>query len=184
MGLVSLAAGAAMAEAASEASGLDVRCKWPNDLLVGADKVGGILGEAAARSGGIDHVVVGFGVNLEVPDDVPGAGAIGVVDAEMLLGASLRAVPSVDGGRSRRDRPSDGARSRPRWAGESRPPRSPAASLAAPPSTSMRPVPCSSRRRAGMLPSASHSVRSSTSRHLTRELREGGFGLRGRGPSR
>jgi BirA family transcriptional regulator, biotin operon repressor / biotin---[acetyl-CoA-carboxylase] ligase len=95
VGLVSLAAGAAIAEATSEASGLDVRCKWPNDLLVGADKVGGILGEAAASAGGIDHVVVGFGVNLEVPDDVPGAGAIGLVDAELLLGGSLRRLRAL-----------------------------------------------------------------------------------------
>jgi BirA family biotin operon repressor/biotin-[acetyl-CoA-carboxylase] ligase len=95
VGLVSLAAGAAIAEAASEVSGLDVRCKWPNDLLVGADKVGGILGEAAATAGGIDHVVVGFGVNLEVPHGVPGAGAIGLVDAERMLGGSLRRLRAL-----------------------------------------------------------------------------------------
>jgi BirA family biotin operon repressor/biotin-[acetyl-CoA-carboxylase] ligase len=95
VGLVSLAAGAAIAEAASEASGLDVRCKWPNDLVVGAVKVGGILGEAVASTGGIDHVVVGFGMNLEAPDDVRGAGAIGPVDAERMLGGALRRLRTL-----------------------------------------------------------------------------------------
>jgi BirA family biotin operon repressor/biotin-[acetyl-CoA-carboxylase] ligase len=98
VGLVSLAAGTAMAEAASEASGLDVRCKWPNDLLVGTDKVGGILGEAAASAGGVDHVIVGVGVNLDVPEDVRGAGAIGPVDGETMLGEFLRRLRvSIEG---------------------------------------------------------------------------------------
>jgi BirA family biotin operon repressor/biotin-[acetyl-CoA-carboxylase] ligase len=90
VGLVSLAAGAAMAEAASTASGQEIRCKWPNDLLMGTKKVGGILGEASIAARGIDHVVVGIGVNLEVPDGIPGAGAIGSVDAEALLAGFLR----------------------------------------------------------------------------------------------
>jgi len=98
VGLVSLAAGAAVAEAALEASGLDVRCKWPNDLLAGAEKVGGILGEAIVSVGAIEHVVVGIGVNLEAPVDVPGAGAIGHVDAEALLGSFLQRLRmSIEG---------------------------------------------------------------------------------------
>ena len=68
LGLAALAAGAAMAEAASEMSGVEVRCKWPNDLLVGGRKVGGILSEAQASVEGIVHVVVGVGVNLEMPE--------------------------------------------------------------------------------------------------------------------
>jgi BirA family biotin operon repressor/biotin-[acetyl-CoA-carboxylase] ligase len=88
-GLVSLAAGAAMAEAASAASGERIRCKWPNDLLMGTEKVGGILGEASISASGIDHVVVGVGVNLEAPHGIRGAGAIGPVDAEALLTAFL-----------------------------------------------------------------------------------------------
>ena len=89
VGLVSLAAGAAMAEAVSEIAGVEIRCKWPNDLLMGTEKVGGILGEASISASGIDHVVVGIGANLEAPDGIPGAGAIGPVDAEALLTAFL-----------------------------------------------------------------------------------------------
>jgi BirA family biotin operon repressor/biotin-[acetyl-CoA-carboxylase] ligase len=90
IGLVSLAAGAAMAEVASEVSGLDVRCKWPNDLLVADAKVGGILAESEVAEGRVRHVVVGVGVNLEAPEDVAGAGALGPVDAEKLLTVFLR----------------------------------------------------------------------------------------------
>ena len=90
VGLVSLAAGAAMAEATSEASGNDVRCKWPNDLMMGELKVGGILGEAEIAEERVRHVVVGVGVNLGVPEGVAGAGAIGNVDDEALLTDFLR----------------------------------------------------------------------------------------------
>jgi BirA family biotin operon repressor/biotin-[acetyl-CoA-carboxylase] ligase len=95
LGLVSLAAGVAMAEAASELSGREVRCKWPNDLMVGESKVGGILGEAGIAGGHVDHVVVGVGVNLDVPDEVPGAGAIGRVDEETLLSGFLERFRSL-----------------------------------------------------------------------------------------
>lgn len=100
VGLVSLAAGVAMAEAASEASGRDVRCKWPNDLMVGESKVGGILGEAEITEEHIRHVVVGVGVNLDAPAGVPGAGAIGNVDDEALLTAFLRRFPQLIQGSS------------------------------------------------------------------------------------
>jgi BirA family transcriptional regulator, biotin operon repressor / biotin---[acetyl-CoA-carboxylase] ligase len=100
LGLVSLAAGVAMARAASEASGSDVRCKWPNDLIVADAKVGGILTESEVAEGRVRHVVVGAGVNLEAPDDVPGAGAIGNVDGGRLLAAYLSAFRGLMDGRT------------------------------------------------------------------------------------
>ena len=53
--------------------------------MAGESKVGGILGETEITDGRIGHVVLGIGVNLDPPDDVPGAGAIGGVDEEALL---------------------------------------------------------------------------------------------------
>jgi BirA family transcriptional regulator, biotin operon repressor / biotin---[acetyl-CoA-carboxylase] ligase len=53
--LLSLAAGVA----AAEACGPEVRLKWPNDLLLGVRKLGGILVEATPRK-----AVVGIGINL------------------------------------------------------------------------------------------------------------------------
>jgi BirA family biotin operon repressor/biotin-[acetyl-CoA-carboxylase] ligase len=61
-GLVTLGAGVAGASAVQTATGLPVRLKWPNDLVIGAEwrKLGGILCEAQGR----DALVVGVGINL------------------------------------------------------------------------------------------------------------------------
>ena len=57
---LSLAAGLALIAAVETAvHGLALTLKWPNDLLLGGDKLAGILLE---RSG--DRIVAGFGVNL------------------------------------------------------------------------------------------------------------------------
>ncbi|WP_262691581.1 biotin--[acetyl-CoA-carboxylase] ligase [Kordiimonas aestuarii] len=43
----------------------DVRCKWPNDVLIRDRKASGILIESSARSGGmLDHVIIGIGMNI------------------------------------------------------------------------------------------------------------------------
>jgi BirA family biotin operon repressor/biotin-[acetyl-CoA-carboxylase] ligase len=52
---LSLAAGVA----AAETCGVDVRLKWPNDLLLHGKKVGGILVEAMAGK-----AICGIGINL------------------------------------------------------------------------------------------------------------------------
>ena len=72
-----LAAGAAALrslEAPGEYAGpgaADLSLKWPNDLMRGEDKLGGILAEAF---GGL--LVVGWGANLYWPDPPPGRGAL------------------------------------------------------------------------------------------------------------
>jgi len=76
-GLLSLLAGACMVEAIRDTAGRRVTCKWPNDLMLREDKVGGILLESAVEDDALRYVVVGIGVNLEAPGDVEGAGAIG-----------------------------------------------------------------------------------------------------------
>jgi BirA family biotin operon repressor/biotin-[acetyl-CoA-carboxylase] ligase len=53
--LLSLAAGVAAAEACNQ----DVRLKWPNDMLLGGRKVGGVLVEATPAK-----AVCGIGINL------------------------------------------------------------------------------------------------------------------------
>ena len=56
----------AAASVAREECGVDVVLKWPNDLLVGTEKVAGILAQAAPldHDGKIPFVVVGIGCNL------------------------------------------------------------------------------------------------------------------------
>lgn len=58
-----LAAAVWAAEACSRAFGLAVALKWPNDLLCGGKKLGGILTEAKTR-GEDTHAAVGFGINV------------------------------------------------------------------------------------------------------------------------
>ena len=62
--LVPLAAGLAAAGAIRAVASLDVDLRWPNDLLIGPRKAGGILVESAIPSKGPPRVVVGIGINV------------------------------------------------------------------------------------------------------------------------
>ena len=44
-------------------TGAPVRIKWPNDLVLEGRKLAGILTEASLSARGVDHVVIGIGVN-------------------------------------------------------------------------------------------------------------------------
>jgi BirA family biotin operon repressor/biotin-[acetyl-CoA-carboxylase] ligase len=61
-GWLSLLAGVAMTEAVRLIGGA-ADLKWPNDVLIGGRKVAGILAEARE-----DRVVLGLGVNVNVPE--------------------------------------------------------------------------------------------------------------------
>jgi len=62
--LVTLCAALAMAQAVNEATGLDARIKWPNDLVLYGKKLCGILLEIGFRADGIDYIIVGTGLNV------------------------------------------------------------------------------------------------------------------------
>jgi BirA family transcriptional regulator, biotin operon repressor / biotin---[acetyl-CoA-carboxylase] ligase len=59
-----LVTGLAAADAIRAVSGLDVDLRWPNDLLIGPRKTGGILVEAGNDSKGLLHAVLGIGINV------------------------------------------------------------------------------------------------------------------------
>jgi len=61
--LVPLAAGVAAVDALAENGASGILLKWPNDLVRGDRKVGGILCEAPALGAGSAIIVVGLGVN-------------------------------------------------------------------------------------------------------------------------
>ncbi len=89
-GLISLLAGATMADAIRATTGRRVSCKWPNDLLLrDGSKVGGILLETSVSGGSVRYVVVGVGVNLEAPEGEDGAAGIGPVPLRTLLEAFM-----------------------------------------------------------------------------------------------
>ncbi len=63
--ILSLAAGLAVRAAVAEiAPQLAVDLKWPNDLLLGGKKFGGILTEMNAEVTRVRHLVVGVGINV------------------------------------------------------------------------------------------------------------------------
>ncbi len=55
--------------------GVPAEIKWPNDLVCGADKLGGILIETV-RAGGKTAAVIGIGINFVLPKEVEQAASI------------------------------------------------------------------------------------------------------------
>lgn len=62
--LLPLAAGLAAAAAIHTASGLTTDLRWPNDLLLGDHKTGGILVESKTDGAALAFAVVGIGINV------------------------------------------------------------------------------------------------------------------------
>lgn len=64
--MIPLAVGVAMAELIESTS--DVKCdlKWPNDLLVNDQKIGGILCEGVHQGARFKGAVIGVGINLNI----------------------------------------------------------------------------------------------------------------------
>jgi BirA family biotin operon repressor/biotin-[acetyl-CoA-carboxylase] ligase len=90
LGLVTIVAGVACAEGIGRASGLATRTKWPNDVLIGGRKVAGVLCESQVTRDGIEAVVVGMGINLDLPADLPADVAGRATSLVTELGASRR----------------------------------------------------------------------------------------------
>ena len=72
---LTLCAAAAVARVLEAASGVAVKIKWPNDLLMGDRKVAGILAETRAVTGEEPVIVVGMGINVNhtrelFPDEI------------------------------------------------------------------------------------------------------------------
>lgn len=65
---LSLAVGVAVLRALSTMGAAEVGLKWPNDLMVGEKKLGGVLVEIAGDVSGECHVIIGLGLNVNMPD--------------------------------------------------------------------------------------------------------------------
>ncbi len=90
LGGLSLVAGVAAADALHALGYEEVRLKWPNDLLIGARKLGGILVEGGGEHAGPVRAVIGLGLNVRMP--VAGADAIDQpwIDLAAIDGDALR----------------------------------------------------------------------------------------------
>jgi BirA family biotin operon repressor/biotin-[acetyl-CoA-carboxylase] ligase len=93
--LLTLAGGVAIADSLRTLTGLPVEIKWPNDIVVDAGlgrrrKLAGILAEGTSGADGLQHVVLGFGINILRAAYPPGITAA-ATSLETELGRSVSA---------------------------------------------------------------------------------------------
>ena len=91
--VLSLRLGLRAARALDRYAASPIRLKWPNDIFVGEGKVAGILVEARWRSGRIDWVAIGIGVNVRQPAGV--ANAAGLRPGVQRVDVLAELVPAV-----------------------------------------------------------------------------------------
>lgn len=76
---LTLAGGVAVAEGVRAATGLPLEIKWPNDVVTRGStgpsrrrKLAGVLAEASSSADGLQHVILGIGINLSPASYPPG----------------------------------------------------------------------------------------------------------------
>ncbi len=71
--IITLVIGLGVARGIGEAAGMQCDIRWPNDVLLNGKKCCGVLVELAAEQGRVQHVIAGFGVNVNhasMPSDL------------------------------------------------------------------------------------------------------------------
>jgi len=63
---IPLIAGVALTKVIRETVPLKPVIKWPNDIVIGKKKVGGILTEMSSEIDGVNYVVLGIGLNVNM----------------------------------------------------------------------------------------------------------------------
>jgi BirA family biotin operon repressor/biotin-[acetyl-CoA-carboxylase] ligase len=78
---LTLAGGVAVAEGVGAATGLPLEIKWPNDVVTPGSsgpsrrrKLAGVLAEASSSAEGLQHVILGIGINLRAASYPPDLG--------------------------------------------------------------------------------------------------------------
>ena len=67
LGTLAMLAGLAAVAGVRDGAAVRATLKWPNDVLVGARKLGGILVESALGASGVAYAVIGIGLNANLP---------------------------------------------------------------------------------------------------------------------
>jgi BirA family transcriptional regulator, biotin operon repressor / biotin---[acetyl-CoA-carboxylase] ligase len=97
LGWIALCGGIAAAEALAGLSGGAVQVKWPNDVLMGGLKVGGLLGEARLE-GASPSVLLGVGLNLTTdPDALPPRPIFPASTVGRVTGVAIAAEDAANG---------------------------------------------------------------------------------------
>lgn len=87
---LSLAIGVCALRAMAQIGVTGAALKWPNDLVVGSAKLGGILIELRAEAGGPAYVVVGLGLNVALGETVQRQVQASGTQATDLIGMRLQ----------------------------------------------------------------------------------------------
>ncbi len=93
---LTLAIGLGAIEALEKVPVAGVHLKWPNDLVVGDGKLGGILTEAQARADGAVTVVTGIGINIDLGAGLDVAEGEGWSQPAVDLKRHADALPSTE----------------------------------------------------------------------------------------
>lgn len=76
---ITLIAGLCMCETLKAMTGLEASIKWPNDVVINRKKICGILTEMSAEMEGINYIILGIGVNVNMtvfPEELPYASSL------------------------------------------------------------------------------------------------------------
>lgn len=72
----------AVREGIEKSIGLQTQIKWPNDIIVNKKKVCGILSESLLKSGTVDYIIIGIGVNVNQDEsffcDIPWSSSLSI----------------------------------------------------------------------------------------------------------
>jgi len=100
--LLQFLAAVATRQALENETGVSVKLKWPNDLVLGQEKLGGILIESKTLGDRVSFAILGIGLNINQPkaDLSPGAASLRLLsrkkhDLRLLLRAILEQVRST-----------------------------------------------------------------------------------------
>ncbi len=66
--MLTLVAAMAAVKGIEDVAGQRVGIKWPNDIVINKKKVGGILTEMSAQIDYLNHIVIGFGINVQAQE--------------------------------------------------------------------------------------------------------------------
>ena len=83
---LSLATGVVLAKSIRQIANSNIQLKWPNDLIYNNSKLGGILIESRGQHAGVADVVIGIGINFNLPELISDALVQKVTDLNMIFG--------------------------------------------------------------------------------------------------
>lgn len=72
VGQLTMCLGLGSVEGIAEVTGVEARLKWPNDLVIGGRKLGGMLTELNTKEDRLNYAVLGLGLNVNVDFAAPG----------------------------------------------------------------------------------------------------------------